>query len=461
MAASRSLPGWVVGLSILGTYVSSISFLALPGNAFGGNWNSFVFSLSLPLAAWIAYKYFVPFYRKEGEISAYHHLEQRFGGWARTYAMSMYLLTQLARMGTIMYLVALALAPFTGWDIRFIIILTGILVTIYTLLGGIEAVIWTDAIQTVVLIAGAFVCMAIMFFGMPDGPAQIFDIAARFDKFSLGSFDIDFTTSTFWVVLLYGLAINLQNFGIDQNYVQRYITARSDKEAGRSVWLGALLYLPVSAMFFFIGTALFAFYTQQPELMGGGINPADTPDKVFPYFIVSQLPPGVTGLLIAAIAAAAMSTVDSSLNSSATLILRDVYKRYFRPDAGERESMKVLYTATLIWGFAGTGIALAMINVQSALEAWWQLAGIFSGGMLGLFLLGLISRKAGNASAVTGVIIGLLLILWMTLSRNWSGELEVLKSPFHNFMTIVVGTLAILLVGILISRFRSAGNKSA
>jgi SSS family solute:Na+ symporter len=298
--------------------------------------------------------------------------------------------------------------------------------------------------------------MAIMLFGMPDGPTQIFDIAARFDKFSLGSFDIDFTTSTFWVVLLYGIAINLQNFGIDQNYVQRYITARSDKEAGRSVWLGALLYLPVSAMFFFIGTALFAFYTQQPELMGGGINPAETPDKVFPYFIVSQLPPGITGLLVAAIAAAAMSTVDSSLNSSATLILRDVYKRYFRPDAGERESMKVLYSATLIWGFAGTMIALAMINVQSALEAWWQLAGIFSGGMLGLFLLGLISRKAGNASAVTGVIIGVLLILWMTLSRNWSGELEMLRSPFHNFMTIVVGPLAILLVGILISRFRSA-----
>jgi len=454
MAASRSLPGWLVGMSILGTYVSSISFLALPGNAYGGNWNSFVFSLSLPFAAVIAVRYFVPFYRKGGEISAYHHLEQRFGGWARTYAMSMYLLTQLARMGTIMYLVALALTPFTGWDVRGIIIITGVLVTIYTMLGGIEAVIWTDAIQTTVLIVGALVCLGIMLFGMPDGPAQIFHIAIEHHKFSLGSFQASLAQPTFWVVLMYGLTINLQNFGIDQSYVQRYITARSDKDAARSVWLGALMYLPVSAIFFLIGTALFSFYTHHPEMLSATVNAAQKPDAVFPYFIVTQLPPGVTGLLLAAVAAAAMSTVDSSLNSSATLFLRDIYKRYFRPQAGEKESMRVLHGATLVWGLLGTGIALAMINVQSALDAWWQLAGIFSGGMLGLFLLGLISKKARNPAAVTGVIIGILVILWMTFSPKWTGPLRMFRSPFHNFMIIVIGTLTILLVGMGVSRLK-------
>jgi SSS family solute:Na+ symporter len=455
MAASRSLPGWAIGLSILGTYVSSISFLALPGNAYGGNWNSFVFSLSLPLAAIVASKFFIPYYRKSNEISAYSHLEHRFGPWARTYTMIMYLLTQLARMGTIMYLVALAIAPLTGWNVVNIILVTGILVTLYTLLGGIEAVIWTDVVQTIVLITGAVVCLILMFLGMPEGPGHIFEIAQTHQKFSWGSFSLNFSESTFWVVLVYGLVINLQNFGIDQNYVQRYITAKSNKAASNSVWIGALMYIPISAVFFFIGTALFAFYQAQPDLLAASPTPIEKADQVFPYFIVSQLPTGMVGLLIAAIAAAAMSSVDSSLNSSATILLSDIYKRYIRKDANEKQSMRFLHIATLIWGLLGTLIALAMIRVENVLDAWWQLAGIFSGGMLGLFLLGLISRKAGNAAAATGVVIGILLIVWMTFSSQLTGNLTMFRSPFHNLMTIVIGTLAILLIGLVISRFKT------
>ncbi len=453
MAADRSLPGWAVGLSIFGTYVSSISFLALPGKAYGGNWNPFVFSLALPIAAFLAVRYFVPFYRTGGEISAYNHLEHRFGAWARTYAVICYLLTQLARMGTIMYLVALALAPLTGWDVATIILVTGVLVTFYTLLGGIEAVIWTDVVQSVVLTVGALVCMVLLLLDMPEGPGQIFRIAAEHGKFSLGSFGPSLAEPTFWVVLVYGLTINLQNFGIDQSYVQRYITASSDAEAAKSVWLGAMLYLPISAVLFFIGTALFAFYTSQPDLLPGTADVAVKPDTVFPHFIVTRLPVGIVGLLIAAIFAAAMSSVDSSLNSSATLVLCDIYKRYFRPSAGGRESMCVLYTTTLVWGVLGTAAALAMMQVKSALDAWWQLSSIFSGGMLGLFLLGLISRRAKNPAAATGVLIGILVIVWMTFSPTWTGRLAPLRSPFHSFMIIVVGTLTILLVGLVVSRF--------
>ena len=153
-AADRSLPGWLTGLSILGTYVSSITFLALPAKAFAGNWNPFVFSLSIPLATWIAARWFVPFYRRSTHVSAYQHLEQRFGPWARTYASLCYLLTQLARMGTVMYLMALPLSALLGWDVRGVILLTGVSVTIYALVGGLVAVIYTDAFQTVVLMAG-------------------------------------------------------------------------------------------------------------------------------------------------------------------------------------------------------------------------------------------------------------------------------------------------------------------
>ena len=508
MAAGRSLPGWAIGLSIFGTYVSSISFLANPGKSYAANWNPFVFSLTLPFAAWVAVRYFVPFYRNVGEVSAYTHLEHRFGAWARIYAVACYMLSQLARMGTIMYLVALAVAPLTGWDIKTIIIVTGVLVTMYTLMGGIEAVIWTDVVQSIVLTAGALVCVVIILVRMPEGPAQVWEIAQNGyqekvigegdNKFSLGSFDlvhevkpattaeteseatplanrdriglggwaINLAEPTFWVVFIYGIFINLNNFGVDQSYVQRYITAKSDADATRSVWMGAWMYLPISAVLFFIGTSLFAYYDVHPELLpqevadssveGGmrAFDPKLDQDKVFPQFIVDELPTGMTGLLIAAIFAAAMSSVDSSLNGSATLFLRDIYQRFFRPVAAERESMAVLYSFTLFWGAAGTGMALAMINVKSALDAWWQLSGILSGGVLGLFLLGLVSRKVQNPAAIVGAVLGILVIVWMTFSPNNDFENipQALRSPFHGYMIIVVGTLTILFVGLVVSQ---------
>jgi len=496
MAAGRSLPGWAIGLSIFGTYVSSISFLANPGKSFSANWNPFVFGLALPIAALIATKYFVPFYRKSGEISAYSHLEHRFGAWARTYVVICYLLTQIVRIGAIMLLVAIALKKLTGWDEETIIIATGILVTVYTLLGGIEAVIWTDVVQSIVLTIGALVCVALIVTRMPEGAGQVFTIAAEHDKFSLGGFGPSLASSTFWVILIYGLFENLKNFGIDQSYVQRYIAAKSEADARRSVWIGTLLFVPTSALLFFIGTALFSYYYSQPELMkelvpaGATLDDGTTlaanetdpevigqfvsGDDVFPHFIVHELPAGLTGLLIAAIFAAAMSSVDSSLNGSATLILIDVYKRYFRPNAGKRESMVVLYTTTLVWGALGTVIAIALIPVDSVLDAWWKVSAILGGGMLGLFLLGIISQRAGNPAAVTGVVVGILVITWLTLNQMEAKTIDGVKSlstglhewllsvidwyeaysfPIDGVLTLVIGTLVIFFVGICVSLF--------
>jgi SSS family solute:Na+ symporter len=455
MKAGGKLPGWVVGMSIFGTYVSSISFLALPGKAYGGDWNAFVFSLAIPLPMLIALRYFVPFYRKTGEISAYHHLELRFGPWARTYAAICYVLTQVARMGTIMYLLALALQPLTGWSLTTLILVTGVVTVFYSLIGGIEAVIWADVVQSVVLIGGALACAGLLLFGMPEGPGQLFRLAAESDKFSLGSFGPGLAQPTFWVVLVYGVFVNLQNFGIDQSYVQRYATARSDAEAAKSVWLGALLYLPISALFLFIGTALFAFYQAQPGLLPAELNAAARPDAVFPHFIATGLPVGISGLVVAAIFAAAQSTLSSSINCSATLALCDVYQRYLRPQAGTRESMLVLRAGTLLFGLAGTLAALAMMSVlKDALDMWWSLASILSGGMLGLFLLGMISRRANSPAAATAVIIGVLVILWLSLSPRLNDEWAAFRSPFHSFLVIVIGTLTILLIGLLLSRAR-------
>jgi solute:Na+ symporter, SSS family len=446
------LPAWAIGMSIFATFVSSISFLALPGNAYSGNWNGFVFSLSIPLAAWLAVKFFIPLYRKLGSESAYFYLEQRFGAWARVYASICYLLTQLARMGAIMYLLALPTQALLGWSVPTIILITGISVIIYSMLGGIEAVIWTDAIQGIVLIGGALVCLGVIFLGIPGGSSEVFQLAMESNKFSLGSFRLDFTTSTFWMILVYGLFINLQNFGIDQSYVQRYLTAKTEQEAKKSTWLGSLLYLPVSFIFFFIGTALFAFYQAQPELLPEGISG----DKVFPYFIVNQLPAGVTGLLIASIFAAGMSTVSTSINSSATVILSDHFKKYIQPNPSEKTSLRVLRLASLGMGLLSILVGLAFNGVDSALDAWWALASIFSGGILGLFLLGLLS-KTRKYQAVFAVILGVLVIAWMSLSSIWvkNGFPETFANPLHTNMTIVVGTLTIFLLGFGLGILRS------
>ena len=450
MVAGGRLPAWAVGLSIFGTYVSSISYIALPGKAYASNWNPFVFSLALPLTAWVAARWFVPFYRSGGEVSAYAHLERRFGPWARTYAVVCYLLTQLARTGVILYLLAVTLAPLTGWSVTTLVLVTSGVVVVYALVGGIEAVIWTDVLQSVVLVGGALVCVVVLFLGMPEGPGQALAFAARHGKLALGSFGPSLAAPTFWVVLLYGIFINLQNFGIDQTYVQRYATARSEKDAARSVWLGALLYVPISATLLLVGTLLFAYYAARPELLPSGIEA----DGVFPHFMATALPAGVGGLVVAGVFAAAQSTLSSSINSSATLVLCDLYRRHLRPSAGESESMRVLRAATVVVGLAGAAAALAMIGDRETLDTWWELAGVSSGGMLGLFLLGFLSRRATSAAAGAGVTVGVLVIAWLSLSPRLGEGWAWMRSPFHSFLVTVIGTLTVFLVGLAVAALR-------
>ncbi len=447
--ADGSLSAWVVGMSIFATFVSSISFLGLPGDAYAKNWNPFVFSLSIPLAAYLAAKVFVPLYRQMNSVSAYHYLEVKFGYWARAYVAACYLLTQLARAGSILFLLALPLNFMFGWSIPAIIVATGVLTLLYSLLGGIAAVIWTDAVQGIILIAGALACALVLTFSMPEGPSQLFEIASQHHKFSLGSFGGSLCEPTFWVIFVYGLFINVQNYGIDQNYVQRYLTTRSTREAVRGTLLGSLLYIPVSLLFVYIGTALFAYYTASPGLLPEGISG----DRVFPYFIVHGLPTGITGLLIASIFAAGMSTLSTSINSGATVVLTDFAQRLSRRELTKRQSMGVLYGASLGIGAIGVGVGLMMMEVTGVLEAWWKLSAIFSGGMLGLFLLGLVSRTPRRAAAVAGVVSGVLVIAWMSLSPgiNEGSPCYVFKNSWHVNLTIVVGTTVIFLVGFMLT----------
>ncbi|GAB4108521.1 MAG: sodium:solute symporter [Acidobacteriota bacterium] len=444
MTAQGRLPGWLCGMSILATYVSSISFLALPGSAYAFDWSRFAFSLSIPPAAWLAARHFTRLYRRQGEPSAYAFLESRFGLPARLYASTFYLLTQLFRMGVILYLTALPLSTLLNWPVWGLVSLLGLSVMIYCLLAGIEGVIWADAIQGWVLTAGAVGAVAVLLAGMPGGPAQALELAVRDGKFSLGNFAPSFGEATFWVILLNGLFVNLQNFGIDQNYIQRYLAASSEREARRAVWLGGLLYLPLSALFFLVGSCLYSFYQAQP-----GVLPAELPaDQVFPWFIVHGLPPGVSGFLIAAVFAAAMSTLSTSLNSSATVVLEDYFVRWRGTSLQESTRMLVLRSWTVLFALAAVGVALLVMGARSALDAWWTGSSIFSGGMLGLFLLAWLFPRTSPHAALAGMLVGLAGIAWMTLSRTdlwtWASLPSSWASPLHEWMVIVAGTLLIL-----------------
>lgn len=469
--ASGLIPGWAIGLSIYATFLSSNTFLGVPGKAFGSNWNAFVFSISMPLAAWVAVKYFVPFYRATGEVSAYTNLEKRFGPWARSYAVVCFLLTQLARMGSIFFGIALSLQALTGYSMEMIMLITGICIIIYTVMGGIEAVIWTEVVQGVIKTLGAVLIVYLVVIGMPGGIPKIVEIGQADHKFSLGTLTLDFTSSSFWVILLYGFFINLNNFGMDQNYVQRYHTAMSAKEAGKSVWLCVWIYVPASLLFFVIGTCLYAYYQVNPELiepvklqaaaerlapsaspteianLAATLKPEDYGDKVMPHFMVTQIPVGLVGLIVSAILSAAMSTISSGMNASATVFSEDIYKRYVNPELGSKGQLRLLYIGTAVFGLLGMLTGVAMIGIKSVLDVWWQLSGIFAGGMLGLFLLGIISKKAGNSDAIIAVIAGVLAILWMTFSYLIPEQYDYLRYPLHANMIIVVGTLVISLVG--------------
>ncbi len=476
--ASGKIPGWAIGISIYATFLSSNTFLGVPGKSFGSNWNAFVFSLSMPLAAWVAAKYFVPFYRRTTGISAYTNLETRFGAWARTYAVVCFLLTQFARMGSIFFGMALSLQALTGYAMAPVMIIMGICIILYTVMGGMQAIIWTEVIQGFIKTIGAVLILWLIITEMPGGIQQVIKIAGESNKFSLGSASLKFTESTFWVVLLYGFFINLNNFGMDQNYVQRYHTASSEKQAKRSVWLCVAIYVPASFLFFCIGSALFAYYQLHPEMLqtvklataaekigntenvqqiktiAAQLQPADYADKVLPQFMVTKIPAGLLGLIIAAILSAAMSTISSGMNASATVFTADILKRYINPTITEKNNLRILQLTTVLFGVAGLCTGIFMIGSKSILDTWWELSGIFAGGMLGLFLLGLISGNTRSREAMIAVLAGIVVILWMTLSPKLPAQYAFIRNPLHASMIIVAGTLTIFLTGLLLTYTR-------
>lgn len=436
----KRVPWWAAGISIYGTVLSAITFLSVPATAFSTDWVYFVGAVTILLMGPLVVYVYLPFFRRLNITSAYEYLELRFNLAARLFGSASFVFFQLGRVGIVLFLPALALSAASGLDIRLSIICMGVLCTIYTVLGGIEAVIWTDVLQVVVLLGGAILCLATVVGSVEGGFGAVWSTAIADDKFRLANWTWDYTAAAFWVVCLGRTLENVIPYTTDQTVVQRYLTTSTEKEAARSVWLGTIISFPSAFIFFGLGTALYAYYKMHPE----GLDPSIQNDAIVPLFVVQNLPAGVSGLIIAAVFAASMSSMDSSLNSVATVVVTDFYRR-FRSGVTETAALRLARWITVALGIIGTGgaLLLAGFEVKSLWEYYMMLIGLFGGGLAGLFALGIFSRRATGTGALIGAGVAAFVL---TLVQYYQPVSFLLYSSIGIVCCMVCGYLASLVL---------------
>ena len=455
--SAGTIPGWAISMSLMATLISSVTFLAYPGEGFSSNWILLVQGLMVPVVLLFMAWFIVPLYRHVIGISAYEYFEKRFGVFARLYSSIAFVLTHFSKMGTVFFLLALALSNMTGVNTFLIIWVIGAIIIFITLIGGIEAVIWADVIQGFLLIAGGLVSLIILLFSVKGGPAEVWHIAQENHKTGFGPYNIDFKKLTFIVMAINGVFYAIQKYGTDQTMVQRYLTAKDDKSAIRASIMGVALTVPLWIMFMFIGTALFVFYKQNPL-------PANMrPDAVFPFFIMTNLPPGIVGLILAALISAAISSLGSDLNCLAAVGVEDYYKRLF-PGRTDMQNLTAGRWIVVLGGLGSIGIAslYLLAGDEGVLGIVFTLYSIFSGGIAGMFLLGLFSARANRQGLLIGVIACIIFTAYAFLSSTKIGlgkekhlllNLGVLNFKQHKYMLGVYSHLIVIGIGYLASLF--------
>lgn len=456
-AAEGNIPAWAIGMSIMATLVSSITFLAYPGEGFSMNWIRLVQGIMVPIVLLFLIWAIVPLYRKVIRLSAYEYFERRFGYFARLYSSVGFLFAHFAKMGTVFYLLALALSQMTGVNVLTVIWVLGAIVIVISFIGGIEAVIWLDVIQGFILIAGGIVSLLILIFSVEGGPSEVWRIAGENGHIGFGPFDFSFVKLTFWVMAINGVFYAIQKYGTDQTIVQRYLTAKSDKAAIRASLIGVLLSVPVWALFMFIGTALFSFYNS-----GAAVLPDNLAvDEVFPYFIIHELPVGVIGIVLSALIAAAISSLDSDLNSLAAVGVEDFYSK-IKPNATDKMRLRAGRIIVVLTGIVALTIATIYVFIEGegVLGIIFTLYAIFSGGIAGIFLLGLFAKRVGNKSVNIGIIAciaftGYAILTSTTIGDNNDKRLILDMGAFnfthHKYMLGVYSHLVLMLIAYLTS----------
>jgi SSS family solute:Na+ symporter len=455
----RSFSGWVIGLSLVGTSISSITFLAYPGDAYKTAWLRYLPNLMLPIAVFIAAYVFLPFFRRGNTITAYEYLEHRFGPSIRVYGALTFIIGQLVRISLILYLLSLLIHELTGLSTELSIIIGGVFVAIYTIIGGIDAVIWTDVLQTIILMLGGIICLIVIVSQLPGGLEQIITMASEHGKLAFAELKADTLVPVDWsfslqdktgtMLLLLGLTAWLTEYSANQNTVQRFCASKSSHEARKAMFICAFTSLPIWAFYMFLGTALYVFFQVFPtETAAQILTGEQKAEQILPYFINHYLPAGIAGIVIAAALAAAMSSLDSSINAISTVTIVDIYKRF---TVVNRADKHYLVVARLIAVVASVFMILGAISLMKAETKTLQdtatiLVSIVSGGVLGIYLLGFFTR-VGDARAIwVGLVLTALFTSWTILAKK---DLlpEGWALPFDLYYTAILGNLLMFLVG--------------
>lgn len=446
--ARNALPPWAIGMSIMTTLVSSVAFIAYPGSAYGGNWSLLVPAFMMAVVLAMIGRVIVPFYREAVRMSAYEYFGQRFGNGVRIYGSVAFSLGHFGKMGFVSYLVALTVNSMTGWDQDWIIAGVGVVTVFYTVAGGLEGVLWTDVIQGFIMWVGLLLALGYLMFLPPGGPAAAFALAWDQNKFSLGSMDLDLSRKTIPTLALYGFFWYLQKYTADQTLVQRYLSASSHAAALNAARIGVRQTLPVWILFMLIGTFTWAFYRLSGVTLPAHVAKAD---QVFPYFLATELPAGVSGVFMAALMAAAMSTLASDLNCIAAVGVADVYK-LARPAATDRQQVRAGRILIAVFGLLGTAMAEVLLHAsQSALSLWFSVSAILSGGLAGLFLLAFVTRRANRRGVWTGIIAAILFTAWATATSTKAVNLGGWNYPWDDLTIGAVAHVVLFVVGYLAS----------
>ena len=400
------IPWWAAGISIYATMLSAITYMAYPSKAYATDWTYYPMLVTILFVSFPVIKYYLPFFRRLNVTSAYEYLERRFNATTRLMASALFIIFMVARMALVLYLPSLALTAVTGIDLYICIILMAIVTILYCTMGGVEAVVWGDVIQGFILVGGAIFAVIYLVLETEGGVEGFINIGTEADKFRLFDWSFDYRSATFWVIILGGMANNLISYTSDQTVIQRYLTTKDEKSARHSIMMNGIMSVFVSIAFFAIGAGLYTFFKTHPAELDYTMEKADC---IFPFFMMSQLPQGIAGLLIAAIFAATMSTISSNINSVATAFSVDFYKR-FKPSASNKDILSVARRTCIISGIMGMGIALMMATweILSLLDFFQEILGLLSSGLGGLFLMGIFFPRIGGKAALTGFLAGVI-----------------------------------------------------
>jgi SSS family transporter len=401
--ADRSARWWAVAISAVATGLSAISYLGVPAWTFQNDLQLWVAVLFLPLVMLIVIYLFVPVLARLQLLTIYGYLERRFNLAVRTLATTLFQVLRGGWLATAIYTQSLLLTELTGLRMEWCATIVGVLTAIYTVMGGMKAVLWTDVMQFFVLVGGLFAILIVVLISFGGDVSRIWSIASAGGHTRIVNFEFSFVQITLWAILLGNITEYLATYSSDQVMVQRFLTARSTAEMRRSVLFTGLLTVPLVALLAVVGLALVAYYQVHPQMREGLSNP----DRVMPHFISSALPMGVAGLVIAGVFAATMSTLSSGFNSLATATVVDYVQRFRRHHPLDpRRDVTLARIVTCAWAAASTVAAMFVGQLGTIVEIFGKIYGFFGGPILGVFLLGILTRRTSGMAAIIGMVVG-------------------------------------------------------